>query len=187
MTLTPQEMRKEAGSLDRLCKWCYGHCNATECANDSCHQRAIMLRAGADALEEVERARQRMFPIQDGPSIPWSVIAPFEKQAQRQHCGQTLERLAQRGGLGVGEALSVIEGNGEYYTYWKTGYDKAQLPSYIRRLQAHVDSDLRVRAEKAEAQVATLTERVTALEAERQRFDRLAEGMDKMSDMEAQR
>lgn len=53
------------------------------------------------------REHGRQFPIQDGPSIPWSVIAPFEKQAIANH-NQTLERLAQRGGLGAGEALCVL-------------------------------------------------------------------------------
>lgn len=49
-----------------------------------------------------------MFPIQDGPDIPWRVIAPHEKAAQRNHGGQTLQRLAERGGLGVGEAIDVL-------------------------------------------------------------------------------
>ena len=41
--------------------------------------------------------------------IPWGVIAPHEAQAQSNH-GQTLDRLASRGGLGVSEALDIIEG-----------------------------------------------------------------------------
>lgn len=50
----------------------------------------------------------RRFPIQDGPSIPWHLIAPYEAQALRNH-DQTLERLAARGGLSCAEANWVIE------------------------------------------------------------------------------
>lgn len=41
--------------------------------------------------------------------IPWELIAPHDAQAQRNHCGQTLERLAQRGGLCPMEAVAVLE------------------------------------------------------------------------------
>lgn len=51
------------------------------------------------------------FPIFDGIVyiwIPWSVLAPHEKQAQLNH-GQSLERLAERRGLCPSEAIAVIE------------------------------------------------------------------------------
>ena len=41
--------------------------------------------------------------------IPFDMIAPHEAQAQSNH-GQSLERLAQRGGLAACEALDIIEG-----------------------------------------------------------------------------
>ena len=41
--------------------------------------------------------------------VPFALLAPHEAQAQRNH-GQTLERLAQRGGLDAGEALDIIAG-----------------------------------------------------------------------------
>lgn len=41
--------------------------------------------------------------------IPFAMIEPHEAQAKRNH-GQTLERLAQRGGLAASEALDIIEG-----------------------------------------------------------------------------
>ena len=41
--------------------------------------------------------------------IPWDMIAPHEAQAQRNH-GQSLERLAQRGGLGASEAIDIMRG-----------------------------------------------------------------------------
>lgn len=52
---------------------------------------------------------RRMFPIRGAPAIPWSVIAPCERQAGLNH-GQTLERLAERGGLGPREAYAVLTG-----------------------------------------------------------------------------
>lgn len=41
-------------------------------------------------------------------AIPWAAIAPHEAQAERNH-GQTLARLAARGGLGVCEAVAIME------------------------------------------------------------------------------
>lgn len=41
-------------------------------------------------------------------TIPWGLIAPHEKQALKNH-GQTLKRLAERGGLSFCEALAVLE------------------------------------------------------------------------------
>lgn len=41
--------------------------------------------------------------------IPWPMIAPHERQAQANH-HQTLEELADRGGLSVGEAVLVLTG-----------------------------------------------------------------------------
>lgn len=55
--------------------------------------RAVMPIMGATLLSE----------------IPFAMIAPHEAQAQRNH-GQSLERLAQRGGLAACEALDIIEG-----------------------------------------------------------------------------
>jgi hypothetical protein len=42
-------------------------------------------------------------------SVPWALLAPHEKQAHTNH-GQTLERLAERGGLGIHEMVAIIEG-----------------------------------------------------------------------------
>ena len=40
--------------------------------------------------------------------VPWGMISPHEKRASTNH-GQSLERLAARGGLGVQELVAVIE------------------------------------------------------------------------------
>lgn len=42
-------------------------------------------------------------------ALPWALIAPHEAQASRNHGGQSLERLAERGGLGACEAVAVLE------------------------------------------------------------------------------
>ena len=39
--------------------------------------------------------------------IPWEMIRPHEAQAQNNH-SQSLNRLAERGGLGADEALAVL-------------------------------------------------------------------------------
>ncbi len=40
-------------------------------------------------------------------SLPWSVVAPYEERAQLNH-DQSLERLAERGGLGPSELVSLF-------------------------------------------------------------------------------
>ena len=40
--------------------------------------------------------------------VPWDLVAPHERQALRNH-DQTLERLAERGGLSPAELLAVLE------------------------------------------------------------------------------
>lgn len=41
-------------------------------------------------------------------AVPWAFVAPHERQAQRNHY-QTLDRLAQRGGLSPCELVAVLE------------------------------------------------------------------------------
>ena len=50
------------------------------------------------------------FPIMKNKGkeyIPYDVIKPHEEQALKNHCGQTLDRLAERGGLSWAEAYAV--------------------------------------------------------------------------------
>ena len=54
----------------------------------------------------------RLFPVLKGVTlkfIPWGLLDPHRRQADRNH-GQTLEKLADRGGLSAEEAMAVIEG-----------------------------------------------------------------------------
>jgi hypothetical protein len=52
----------------------------------------------------------RWFPLLrcGGFAIPWEVVEPHAKQAEQNH-GQTLERLAERGGLDLSELAAVLE------------------------------------------------------------------------------
>lgn len=50
-------------------------------------------------------------PYLDHPQmtpLPWRILRPHARQAELNH-GQTLERLAARGGLSVSEMLAVLE------------------------------------------------------------------------------
>jgi hypothetical protein len=52
---------------------------------------------------------RRSYELADAPkSVPWSLLAPHESQALANH-SQTLERLAERGGLGVDEMVCVLD------------------------------------------------------------------------------
>lgn len=99
----------------------------------------------------------RQFPIQGGQSIPWSLIAPHEAQAQSNH-DQSLERLAERGGLDPWEALAVI-GHQSYawaashYTSGTSERERAQQTTkgnlaLSRLVITHLESALRL-AEQA--------------------------------------
>ncbi len=58
---------------------------------------------------------EKRFPILQSPdrlpqSVPWSIVEPHRRQAERNH-SQTLERLAERGGLSWAELIAVITDN----------------------------------------------------------------------------
>ena len=56
----------------------------------------------------------KLFPIMRGSRIktlPWDMLSMHEAQAERNH-GQTLQRLAERGGLSPQEALAVMLDSG---------------------------------------------------------------------------
>jgi len=64
-------------------------------------------QAGSEYVRQVTSQSIKLFPIlsphEDGPkSIPWYLIEPHEEQALKNHY-QTLNRLAERGGLSYRE------------------------------------------------------------------------------------
>ncbi|KKL12344.1 hypothetical protein LCGC14_2536710 [marine sediment metagenome] len=55
---------------------------------------------------------ERIFPVLGDPNVrgvPWRIVEPHRKQAMTNH-DQTLERLAERGGLSLDELVAVISG-----------------------------------------------------------------------------
>jgi hypothetical protein len=87
------------------------------------------VRAVCAELRAIPVPHPRWFPIQGGPKILWGVIEPHERQADANH-GQTLERLAQRGGLSPCEAVAVLEDRD-----WRPMPDAAAL-ARLRELNA---------------------------------------------------
>lgn len=79
--------------------------------------------------------QRERFPIMGDNEItwvPWRMLMPHERQAQRNH-SQTLAELAYRGGLSPCEAVAVMEDR-----HWrKMPADEAQ-----RELQLHVTAHL---------------------------------------------
>lgn len=68
------------------------------------------LTAERDELAaRVKALAERRFPIMGGPSVPWRMVAPYDEQARVNH-DQTLERLAERGGLAPDELWCVVHG-----------------------------------------------------------------------------
>ena len=62
-----------------------------------------------EELEEISKMKE--FPIMTKKGkeyIPYDIIKPHEEQALKNHCGQTLDRLAARGGLSWSEAYAVL-------------------------------------------------------------------------------
>jgi hypothetical protein len=59
-------------------------------------------------------------------SVPWSVLAGHEDQAQQNH-SQTLERLAERGGLGWDEMWCIVHGK-----RWHERADEETCRAWLR-------------------------------------------------------
>ncbi|NRH21566.1 hypothetical protein HOO68_06005 [Candidatus Gracilibacteria bacterium] len=59
--------------------------------------------------QRLKKIMERHFPIMKGPSVPWVVMIPHETMCQVNH-HQSLQRIAERGGLSPGEAWCVVSG-----------------------------------------------------------------------------
>lgn len=131
------------------CKHGLEFLDGDECCGLCAGEEINALKARIAELE------QRMFPIMGGPAIPWSVIAPHERQAQLNH-SQSLEMLASRGGLGTDEAVAVLEDR----RWVSMGQDEARtrlrelagwlLPEDEKRLRAQYEDRLEIVAEECE-------------------------------------
>lgn len=67
-------------------------------------------------------------------SVPWSFVAPHEAQARANH-DQTLERLAERGGLSPSELVAVVRGEG--YRVVMSRSDEDAIPLLLELLERH--------------------------------------------------
>ena len=76
-------------------------------------------------------SERRRYP--DCPqSLPWECVEPGRTQAMRNHGGQTLERLAERGGLDPRELVAAVDGHeGRWVLY-------ADLGACVARVQQMV-------------------------------------------------
>ena len=80
--------------------------------------------------------------LDKGPrSVPWALVAPHEAQALKNHGGQSLERLAERGGLSLDELVAVLEDR-----RWLSMPDEYAL----QNLQNHLDEFSKLEQEKLE-------------------------------------
>jgi hypothetical protein len=125
------------------------HTNANGFADGACALATLRLeleRAAAegealraDLAKHTARRFPMLQPVKGGlRSIPWALIAPQEGQARDNH-GQTLERLAERGGLGAIEAIAVLRGV-EYRVV--RGMTEEAASSELRELVAKFESAL---------------------------------------------
>ena len=81
-------------------------------------------REGRDELERLGCPR----------SVPWAFVAPHEAQARANH-DQTLERLAERGGLSPSELVAVVRGEGLRVVLARR--DEDAVPLLLELLKGH--------------------------------------------------
>ena len=93
---------------DRLTEWAPTEAEAIE---------RLAKRLAARLIRREDGAGERQFPVlgsQYRPgsprSVPWSMLTPHEPQVLKNHCGQSLEVLARRGGLSPAEIYAVVNG-----------------------------------------------------------------------------
>lgn len=116
------------------------------------HGERFRAESAEARVKELEARSARRFPIMGGPSIPWEMIAPCERQAQSNH-QQSLERLAERGGLDPTEALAVLESR--RWHRMDPAFALASLAEAVRRWE---DRPLQARITDLESQLAAARE-----------------------------
>ncbi len=76
------------------------------------------------------KERARLLALGCPTDVPWALVAPHEAQALRNH-SQTLQRLAERGGLSPFELMRVVEGRRP----WPTEPDAQAVPRLLAWLK----------------------------------------------------
>lgn len=131
-----------------------GHAVRIEFARQLERELAAMQALAAQAAV----APRKMFPIMRGPAVPWDVMAPHEHQAQRNH-SQTLQRLAERGGLGTGEAWCVVNGlDLDFFDKAKWAEYEKKWCLFAERINLHFDELDRLRETVARSATAASKE-----------------------------
>ena len=70
--------------------------------------------------------------------IPYDIIKPHEEQALKNHCGQTLDRLAARGGLSWSEAYAVLTDS--KFTYRDQYISEEFYEKKVKEIVSNADS-----------------------------------------------
>ncbi len=101
--------------------------------------------------------KDRRFPVQGGPTVPWEMVAIHERQMKKNH-GQTMEQLSRRGGLSCLELLLVLEDRElrEIYRIPKGDFDRRSREAHdeIEQKMADFEHDMmRVKLEKAKEEL----------------------------------
>ena len=107
----PARVHKWGKATGRWIKMC------AELSGKAREERSAHERTRAELAATKKRLaffEERRFPVLDPPPscpsrVPWSMLAPYEGAALTNH-DQTLERLAERGGLGASEMVAVLRG-----------------------------------------------------------------------------
>jgi hypothetical protein len=129
----------------------WNECGWAEDAHAAFPALLSMARRAAKAEGELATLRARRFPelCGTGPrSVPWSMVEPFELQAQDNH-QQSLQRLAERGGLSPAELMAVLRGEQWHKRQFLTDEDAAvELARLTKEHESERDT---LRAELSEA------------------------------------
>lgn len=97
-----------------------------------------MTRETFPVLWQVYGENRKQFEALGCPkSVPWSLVAPHERQAVSNH-SQTLERLAQRGGLCPVELVAVLEGKDLSWMMETSSIE--QIPRLLELLEKETES-----------------------------------------------
>ena len=96
--------------------------------------------------------KRMMYPIQRGPSVPWEVMIPHEAMSQKNH-GQSIQRIAERGGFSPCEAWAVVNGYKWTGLEGKEVYDDfaKRWIEYAEKINLHYTEAIRERDEALKA------------------------------------
>lgn len=89
-----------------------------------------LINLRAKSLAAALSAARAQFPITGGVTVDWQLVADHGQQARRNHGGQSVKRLAERGGLDWCELHAILHGR-----HWKK-MDTTQAAAECRAIEA---------------------------------------------------